>query len=37
MTKKHIKTEIGLVVTRGERERKEGERGDWAYVCGDVL
>ena len=33
----HIETEIGLVVTRGEERRQEGERGDQAGVCADGL
>ena len=32
---KHIETEIGLVFTRGEVGRKEGKRGDRAYIYGD--
>ena len=37
MTNKHVETEIGLVVTRGEGGREEGERGDWAHVRGNGL
>ena len=35
ITNKHVDTEISLVVTGGDVEMEEGERGDWAHVCGD--
>lgn len=29
----HISTVIGVVVTRGEGGREQGERRGWAHVC----